>query len=371
MHHDGLGNSCPKEGFIMSPSRGTNGETQWSSCSAKIMAKLSWAKCLRDSGNFPKHLDHSKFLDYPGQKYTAKQQCEILLVDKDAIVSPNQQLSTICYNLRCKTPHRSGYYFAGPALDGTQCDNGKICYGGECLSKSLPIPTLVVPGGWSPWKEGVCKSACIAKSKGYTTKRRICNNPTPVNTDLGCEGSSVEFALCKDDTICNKKRISVVDFASQKCEEFSRVLPELDPKGGGLQAPHEEGRVWMGCAIFCKRSDSKTFYTPRIELNDLGISPYFPDGTLCHRQNNVNYYCMHHHCLPEDFVLTKSSTSMFFGLGDDVPFSQNAHPHEVVPPEIKTYLSLDSKGRPLMTKLVQQNLGIKTGRPTITSKFPS
>ncbi|KAL3288422.1 hypothetical protein HHI36_002868, partial [Cryptolaemus montrouzieri] len=305
----------------------------------------------QDSGQNKKHLDHSKFLDHPGQKYTAKQQCEILLRDKDAVVSPSQQLSTICYNLQCKTPHRSGYYFAGPALDGTQCEQGKICFGGECLRKSLPVPTMVVPGGWGPWKQGTCKSGCIEKSRGYTTKRRICNNPPPINTDLGCEGSSVEFAICKDENICNKKRVTVVQYASKKCEEFSRVLPELDPKGGGLQAPHEEGRVWMGCAIFCKRADSGTFYTPRIELNDLGISPYFPDGTLCHREKNMNYFCMHHHCLPESFVFTKSSNSLIFSLGDDVPFSQNAHPHEIVPPEIKTYLSVDSMGKPLMTNL--------------------
>lgn len=40
MHHDSTGNSCPKEGYIMSPSRGTNGETQWSSCSAQVMQQL-------------------------------------------------------------------------------------------------------------------------------------------------------------------------------------------------------------------------------------------------------------------------------------------------------------------------------------------
>lgn len=77
----------------------------------------------------------------------------------------------------------------------------KICFGGECLSKSLPIPTQVVPGGWSSWKEGTCKSACIEKSRGYTTKRRLCNNPSPINTDLGCEGSSVEFATCRDEKV--------------------------------------------------------------------------------------------------------------------------------------------------------------------------
>lgn len=116
--------------------------------------------------------------------------------------------------------------------------------------------------------------------------------------------------------ICDT-RISAVQYASRKCREFSRVLSDLDPEGIGLQAPHEEGilsknievpflqsvdiseRLWMGCTIFCKRSGSGNFYSPRIELNDLGISAYLPDGTLCHRKNNQNYYCMHHHCLPE------------------------------------------------------------------------
>lgn len=88
---------------------------------------FSWANCLKDS---VKHsspsLDHTKFLNNPGRIYTAKKQCEILLRDVDALVSPNQKLDTICYNLQCKTPHKSGFYFAGPALDGTQCGNGKV-----------------------------------------------------------------------------------------------------------------------------------------------------------------------------------------------------------------------------------------------------
>lgn len=32
----------------------------------------------------------------------------------------------MCQNLMCRTPHRSGYYFAGPALDGTTCSPGKV-----------------------------------------------------------------------------------------------------------------------------------------------------------------------------------------------------------------------------------------------------
>lgn len=88
---------------------------------------FSWANCLKDSSkSSSNNLDHSKFFNNPGITYTAKKQCELLLTDHDAIVSPNQKLDTICYNLQCKTPHRSGFYYAGPALDGTNCGNGKV-----------------------------------------------------------------------------------------------------------------------------------------------------------------------------------------------------------------------------------------------------
>lgn len=40
MHHDSFGNDCPSEGFVMSPTRGTQGETTWSSCSADIVREL-------------------------------------------------------------------------------------------------------------------------------------------------------------------------------------------------------------------------------------------------------------------------------------------------------------------------------------------
>lgn len=58
-------------------------------------------------------------------------------------------------------------------------------------------------------------------------------------------------------------------------------------------------RLWMGCAIFCRRKDTKSYYTPRLDLNDLGVDPYFPDGTWCHHDGKMNHYCLQHHCLPE------------------------------------------------------------------------
>ena len=55
MSHDGKRsgngrNSCPKQGYIMSPSRGTSGETLWSTCSANVLRKLDMP-CLEEGKN--------------------------------------------------------------------------------------------------------------------------------------------------------------------------------------------------------------------------------------------------------------------------------------------------------------------------------
>ncbi|KAK4885503.1 hypothetical protein RN001_001774 [Aquatica leii] len=135
MHHDGSKNNCPKEGFIMSHSRGNFGEAQWSICSAQVMSRLKNKKCLHDLPGTPNtRFDHSRFKDVPGQVYVAKKQCEVLLKDKDALVSPSQKLADICYSLECKTSHHSGTYFSGPALEGTRCGKDMYCTGGECVS---------------------------------------------------------------------------------------------------------------------------------------------------------------------------------------------------------------------------------------------
>ncbi|KAF5301353.1 hypothetical protein FQA39_LY10751 [Lamprigera yunnana] len=138
MNHDGTKNDCPKDGYIMSASRGDTGEAQWSSCSAQVMTTLKTAKCLHDyTGVLNSNFDHTRFKDVPGLTYTAKKQCEILLKDKDAVVSPHQKVNEICYSLECKTPHRSGTYHSGPALEGTYCGKEMYCSGGECVVRKL------------------------------------------------------------------------------------------------------------------------------------------------------------------------------------------------------------------------------------------
>lgn len=70
-------------------------------------------------------------------------------------------------------------------------------------------PVVVKPGGWSPWKYDKCTSGCVEKSKGYQNKQRECNNPKPINTDEGCEGSSYETALCNDRTVRNNNFVNL------------------------------------------------------------------------------------------------------------------------------------------------------------------
>ncbi|XP_034939046.1 A disintegrin and metalloproteinase with thrombospondin motifs adt-2-like [Chelonus insularis] len=353
MHHDSKGNSCTRDGFIMSPSRGTSGETIWSSCSREIAINLPKTKpCLLDKPQprSDKSLNHEKFLTLPGREWTAKKQCELLLRDRDAQVVT---LTNACQSLQCHSPHRSGYYFAGPALDGTICEEGKECRGGECLpalhflkpNKRPPYNNQI---GWSKWTESSCSSGCIKKSKGFKSRKRVCKSNLEDIKD--CKGSYYNVILCQDDKLC-KKRITAEEYATMKCQEFSEKIPELDKSGLGLQAPHEMERPWMGCAIFCKRVDIASYYTPRIELNDLGIDPYFPDGTWCHRENGEDYFCLQHHCLPSSFRFPKDG-SLQRNFIDVELGPQNARPDgNLVADDLIKYFSLGMDGLPLNKNL--------------------
>ncbi|XP_014474312.1 PREDICTED: A disintegrin and metalloproteinase with thrombospondin motifs 14 [Dinoponera quadriceps] len=308
MHHDSSGNACPKDGYIMSPSRGTRGETIWSECSREIAEALPRTKvCLLDAS--VSSFDHSRYRDLPGREWTAKRQCELLLRDKDANVVTLHQA---CQSLQCGTPRRSGYYFAGPALDGTHCAAGRECRGGECVR-------VRKDGSWSEWEEGPCTSGCLQRSKGTRVRQRVCEYRTG-----SCKGPHRDVLLCKDEKLCKKKRHTAGEFATLKCGIFSDSLAELDGTAKGLQASHEPDKPWMACAVFCRRRDIAAYYAPRAELNDFGLDPYFPDGTWCHAEEGRDYYCRQHHCLPEDFAFGKSGWQRRENRSDRLASRDNA-----------------------------------------------
>lgn len=217
--------------------------------------------------------------------------------------------SQICDNLSCRTPNKPGIFFAGPALEGTECGNSKWCEGGKCVSENPIRTTTIKPKpSYGPWKVTNCKSNCIKYGKGYQAKRRFCNEPGST-----CDGASSAISLCDDRRICSTRQ-TVMEFGSQKCKEFSQKIPQVDASGFGLQASYDNLKLWMACAIFCKRKNSTAYFTPRVELNELGVSGYFPDGTFCHREGKENFYCIQHHCLPEVITIcnTFSSTKNLF-----------------------------------------------------------
>ncbi|XP_053617820.1 A disintegrin and metalloproteinase with thrombospondin motifs adt-2-like [Plodia interpunctella] len=360
MHHDGTGNSCARDGFIMSPSRGTSGEATWSTCSAQVVADLQWATCLQDGGDeldTPDELRHEKFGSAPGAVWGAKRQCELFLRDRDAAVVPATSATSHCAQLSCRSPHRAGFYHAGPALPGTPCGDNMWCQGGECVpSSSLSSSTTKPPstnndnntstvsvGGWSSWREASCQSGCTLRSRGFRERRRTCHAAT------GCEGTAYDVTLCDDTKVCGKKtRVSAGELASRKCGLYAARVPALDARGGGLQAPHDPTRMWMGCAVFCRRASGGGFYAPRVELNDAGLEPYFPDGTWCHHDGSQDYYCLQHHCLPENFKMTAQWHIWELPSGDiDGSFNARAQP-AAADETVRAFLSLDEAGVPLV-----------------------
>jgi len=126
-----------------------------------------------------------------------------------------------------------------------------------------------------------------------------------------CKGLYYDVILCKDEKLCKKKRRTIDEFTTLKCGLFSERLPKLDGTAKGLQAAHEADMPWMACAIFCRRKDITAYYAPRVELNDLGLDPYFPDGTWCHAEEGQDYFCRQHHCLPENFRFGKKLPKIY------------------------------------------------------------
>ncbi|XP_037087623.1 A disintegrin and metalloproteinase with thrombospondin motifs adt-2-like, partial [Pollicipes pollicipes] len=295
MFHDSQRNACPANGYIMSPSRGTKGETTWSACSRQTLRNMP-ENCLNDLPRKKAVQNHRIFREMPGQVYDAFDQCQLLLKDRDAEIFSPDDLYNVCERVKCKSPHRIGFYYAGPALEGTFCGMDRWCVSGSCRAWSSPPPPII-QGGWSDWNISACTSGCIEKATGIAISERRCDNPKPLNTEKRCPGPSTNTQFCNDQALCSY-RLSVTQYASQKCREFSQIVKDLRADGEGTQVPHSDHKPWSACSIYC-RLNSGTWYTPRQDLNDRGVDAYFPDGTWCHNDGSRDFYCQRHECRPK------------------------------------------------------------------------
>ena len=94
VHDDKAG--CAKEGFIMSPTRGSTGETEWSECSAEILRKGPGHDCLLEEERQPSNGVDVNEDRLPGQIWSPRAQCQVVVVD-------NALKFSICmtYNICC------------------------------------------------------------------------------------------------------------------------------------------------------------------------------------------------------------------------------------------------------------------------------
>lgn len=236
---------------------------------------------------------------------------------------------------------------------GTRCASDRECRGGECVLVSEPEqpPEFAndQKGSWSEWKEGTCSSGCLQRSKGARVRRRFCENRNRGSAS-DCKGLHYDVLLCKDEKLCKKKRRTIDDVATLKCSIFGEKLAHVDGTRRGLQAAHEADRPWMACAIFCRRKDIVAYYAPRVELNDLGLDPYFPDGTWCHTEEGQDYFCRQHHCLPESFRFGKKLPRIH-RYEDDELGPQNAQNRPGIADRLMKYLTSGPDGLPLLTSV--------------------
>ncbi|XP_012227150.1 A disintegrin and metalloproteinase with thrombospondin motifs 7-like [Linepithema humile] len=302
---------CAKSTHIMRNALYYRNQGTWSECSRKTAKELWNTKlCLRDRSRMKvlddaNELDHSRYHDLPGREWTAKAQCELYLLDKDANVVT---LHDICQTLQCESPYHNTYFFAGSALDGTHCALGKECRGGECVPVLEPpyIFKYCYEDNWSEWKEGPCQMSCLTKSKGVIVKRRSCKHGT--HRTASCGGPYYDVALCDDKKLCPQYRLTIIEeFTRQKCDNFIDAA-ELEgvtinlQKGPGKQVYHDIKKPWMACIVFCQQKNLSFFNeNSYLTMLDHGINPYFPDGMWCHNENGRNYYCRQHYCLPENY----------------------------------------------------------------------
>nr|XP_012214602.1 PREDICTED: A disintegrin and metalloproteinase with thrombospondin motifs 12-like [Linepithema humile] len=246
----------------------------------------------------------SQYYDLLGREWTAKAQCELFLRDKDANVVTYHDT---CQNLQCETPQKNKFYFAGRALNGTYCALGKECRGGECVPLIEPpyIFKYCEDDNWSEWKEDSCKSSCLRKSKGVLVKRRSCEHKA--HRTANCMEPYYDMVICDDFLLCTDERWTIDEITTTKCRKFNKfaknanLTDELSVNLPGRQYSHDAEEPWKACTIYCRKKKSSDFYTPRQEMLNIGVDPYFPDGTLCHEEVGQDYYCRQHHCLPENY----------------------------------------------------------------------
>ncbi|XP_062410855.1 A disintegrin and metalloproteinase with thrombospondin motifs 19-like [Sardina pilchardus] len=217
--HDNDHPACADGLHIMSGEwiKGQNpGDVSWSTCSREDVEKFLRSKassCLlqTDPLSLNSVILPSKL---PGAAYTADEQCQILFGPSAAHCEKMQYV--MCSGLWC---HLDGEKDCktklDPPMDGTECDTGKWCRAGECVSRVVPPePTPGVWASWGPW--GTCSRTC---GSGISARQRKCDTSRSGGKGQQCPGTAMQYRLCENQPC----PAGTPSFREQQCQTFNRL----------------------------------------------------------------------------------------------------------------------------------------------------
>ncbi|KAH3833888.1 hypothetical protein DPMN_107204 [Dreissena polymorpha] len=126
-------------------------------------------------------------------------------------------------------PKNGGAMCVGLSHEDRQCDSGKPC---------------AINGFWSHWNPwGDCSAAC---SVGFRQRIRQCNNPTPLNEGMSCEGSPIEEVPCDTGVPCPQDGGWSIWSASLPCSAHCGLGTSKRVRTCDAPTPMHGGKICFG-----------------------------------------------------------------------------------------------------------------------------
>ncbi|KAK0060318.1 A disintegrin and metalloproteinase with thrombospondin motifs 5, partial [Biomphalaria pfeifferi] len=198
--HDGEENTCPwTDRYLMAPTSSWSTEAtsqnpwRFSNCTVdyivtfvtKIADTVDGQTCLSDTlpvhGDFP---DVSQEL--LGQIYPVAEQCRLRYGGGSFnCLELYVKTSDICTKLFCYKPEytEKRFCYAQPALTGTSCGCGKICWQGACINDTISkVKDCLVDDLWSNCTYKSCEDAELRRYCPYTCKDYVVITTTTTKT---------------------------------------------------------------------------------------------------------------------------------------------------------------------------------------------
>ncbi|XP_051923960.1 A disintegrin and metalloproteinase with thrombospondin motifs 13 isoform X1 [Hippocampus zosterae] len=249
INHDGVGNTCSRNGFMMASDGGYNSvDLTWSPCSRhQLLTFFSEgnAECVKDLPAVESSLQDWK----PGLYYGVDDQCRIAFGSNARSCSFTDPDMPMCRVLSCHTntnDDNSCKRLLVPLLDGTQCAPNQWCLKGRCVFPDQLSTSAVVHGSWSSWSGfSHCSRTC---GGGIVRRTRQCNNPRPAFGGKDCVGIDIEAELCNRQP-CERTQL---DFMAEQCSHTDFQPLYLHPHQASFY-------TWIPAVGFSQGGEKKSY----------------------------------------------------------------------------------------------------------------